>query len=206
MSFVLALAAGYAALASAAIFASERICRTLVPFEDGPRPGKPPALALVALAACVGALLASRPTSAPALAIAALLVASLVACCYSDIVCGIVPDAFTLAPLGAVLAYSALARDVRPALSALLVLAPFALAALCSGGLGMGWGDVKLVTLAAAVLGFETSIVAFSGACFVAAAAAFVRRRQREPIAFVPYLAASAALALALPPALPQLL
>ncbi len=205
MTAVLALALGYAALALGAIFVSKRICRTVEPFEDGPRAGKPPALALVLSAACVGAMLASRHTNAPDLALAALLVASLVACCYSDIVCGIVPDAFTLLPLVAVLVHSALARDARPALSALLVLAPFALAALCSGGLGMGWGDVKLVTLAAAVLGFETSIVAFSAACFVAAAAAFVRRRQSEPIAFAPYLAASAALALALPPALPQL-
>lgn len=206
MTFVLALALGYATLAFCAILASKRLCRTIVPFDDGPRPGKPPALGLIVSAACVGALLASRHTDAPGLGMAALLVASLVACCYSDILCGIVPDAFTLPPLGAVLVHSAFVRDARPALSALLVLAPFAVAALFSRGLGMGWGDVKLVTLAAAVLGFEASIVAFSAACFVAAAAAFVRRRQSEPIAFVPYLAASAALALAIPPALPQIL
>ena len=206
MTLILSMAFAYAALAYGAILASKRMCRGIVPFDDGPPSGKPPALGLIVSATCVGALLASRHTDAQGLAIAALLVASLVACCYSDIVCGIVPDAFTLLPLGAVLVHSALVRDARPALSALLVLAPFALAALFSGGVGMGWGDVKLVTLAAAVLGFEASIVAFSAACFVAAVAAFVRRRRSEPIAFVPYLAASAALALALPPALPQIL
>ena len=204
MTLVLAFAFVYAALAYGAILASKRICRGIVPFDDGPRPGKPPALALVVSAACVGAMLAGRHTNAQGVAVAALLVASLVACCYSDILCGIVPDAFTLVPLGAVLAYSASLHDARPAVSALLVLAPFALAAWRSGGLGMGWGDVKLVTFAAAVLGFEVSIVAFSAACFVAAAAALVRRRRNVPIAFVPYLAGFAALGLALPPALPH--
>jgi prepilin signal peptidase PulO-like enzyme (type II secretory pathway) len=206
MSAVLAFALVYAALAYGAVCASKKICSGIVPFADGPRPGKPPARALLVSAACVGATLASRHASVRDLALAALLTASLVACCYSDIACGIVPDTFTLVPLGAVLAYSALRHDARPVLSALLVLAPFALAAVFSGGLGMGWGDVKLVTLAAAVLGFEVSIVAFSAACFVAAANALWQRRQAEPIAFVPYLAAAAALALALPLTLPQVL
>ncbi len=204
MIAIVTFALAYGALAYGAIFASKRICRGFVPFDDGPRPGKPSAAALIAGSACVGSILASRDVSPQTLVVAALLTASLVACCYSDIVCGIVPDAFTLLPLAAVLIDSAFLRDPRPALSAVFVFAPFALAAALSGGLGMGWGDVKLVTLAAAVLGFEVSIVAFSCACFVAAFAAFVRRRQSEPIAFVPYLAASAALALALP-ALPQI-
>ena len=201
-----ALGCGYAALAYGAILLSKRVCRGLVPFADGPRPARPPARMLVASAACVGVILGWRQTSVQDLALAALLTAALVACCYSDILCGLVPDAFTLVPLAAVLADSALLRDPRPALAALVVFAPFALAAWLSHGLGMGWGDVKLVTLAAAVLGFEVSIVAFSAACFVAAATALVRRRRAEPIAFVPYLAASAAVALALPHALPAAL
>lgn len=199
LALALASAAEFGALACAAIVASKTMCTGVVPFDDGPRPGKPRAGWLVATAACVGAVLASRQTSVEGLVLAAVLSAALAACCYSDILCGIVPDAFTLVPLAAVLAYSAILRDAWPAISALIVFAPFALAALLSSGLGMGWGDVKLVTLAAAVLGFQISIVAFSAACFVAAAIALVRRRQTEPIALVPYLAGSAALALAVP-------
>ncbi len=198
-ALALGLAFGYTALACGAIFASKRACRGIVSFDDGPRAGKPPEVALLAIAACVGAVLAWHHTSARALVLSAILTASLVACCYSDVLVGIVPDRFTLLPLAAVLADAAIFRDAGPAISCLVVLAPFALAAWVSGGRGMGWGDVKLVALIAAVLGIETSIVAFSAACLVAAGIAFARRRQAEPIAFVPYLAGSAALALALP-------
>ena len=124
-----ACAAAFAALAYAATAASKTICTGIVPFDDGPRPGKPRAAWLVAAAAGVGAVLASRHASAQNLMLAAILCAALVACCYSDISCGIVPDAFTLVPLAAVLAYSAIVHDAWPAVSALVVFAPFALAA-----------------------------------------------------------------------------
>jgi len=195
----LALAILFAGLSFAATRTSRALCRNLVPFSDGPRAAKPPTLAFVGLAACLGGALGARHASVQELALAGLLTAALVACCYSDIAFGVVPDSFTLLPLAAVIALSAYERDARPALSALVVCVPFALAAYFSGGRGMGWGDVKLVTLAGAILGSQASFVAFSGACLVAAGTAFVCRRRSEPIAFVPYLAGSAALALTLP-------
>jgi prepilin signal peptidase PulO-like enzyme (type II secretory pathway) len=197
ISFAAALVFG--ALAYAAVVVSERLCRDCVPFDDGPRPGKPPRLALLAIAACVGSIVAGHHLPAQALIAVLILTTALVACCCSDIACGIVPDSFTLLPLAVILGLSAFAHDAGPVLSALAVGVPFALAAILSGGRGMGWGDVKLVALAGAVLGFQTSIFAFSGACLVAAACAFVLRRRSEPVALVPYLAGSAALALAVP-------
>jgi prepilin signal peptidase PulO-like enzyme (type II secretory pathway) len=195
----LATALVYGALAFAAILLSEHLCRDCVPFDDGPRPGRPPRMALVAIAACVGYVVGGRHLPVQGLIAALILTTALVACSCSDIACGIVPDSFTLLPLAVILGLSAFARDAVPVLSALAVVIPFALAALLSRGRGMGWGDVKLVALAGAVLGFQTSIFAFSAACLVAAASALVLRRRSEPIALVPYLAGSAALALAVP-------
>ena len=67
---------------------------------------------------------------------------------------------------------------------------------MLSKGRGLGWGDVKLVALGAAVLGLRTSVLAFSAACLLAVAIAVVRRRRHEPIAFAPYLAGSMTVAL----------
>lgn len=178
---------------------SASICEKIVPFDDGPRPGKPPTIALIGGAAIVGGLLAARGLPLLALAVFAVLVVSLVACWYSDVRCGIVPDSFTLVPLVLVLGVALLERNVSPIVSAVIVFLPFAGAALLSKGRGMGWGDVKLVALGAAVLGLQISVVAFSGACLVAVALAMVRRRRHEPIAFVPYLAGSIAVALTFP-------
>ena len=178
---------------------SASLCEGIVPFEDGPRPGKPPTIALVVGAACVGWVLAMRGIPLPALGIFALLVVTLAACWYSDVRCGIVPDSFTLIPLALVIGIALVQRNVAPLVSAAIVVVPFGFAAFFSKGRGMGWGDVKLVALGAAVLGLRTSVLAFAAACLMAVAIAVVRRKRREPIAFVPYLASAIAVALAFP-------
>lgn len=188
---------GFAALLG--LRCSAAMCENIVPFQDGPRPGKPPTIALIVGATIVGAVLATRGLPAQGLSIFAVLVVSLVACWYSDVRCGIVPDAFTLVPLVLVLGVALVERNVVPLVSGVIVFLPFAGAALLSKGLGMGWGDVKLVALGAAVLGLQTSVLAFCGACLLAVLIAVVRRRRHEPIAFVPYLAGSIAVALTFP-------
>ena len=189
----------YGCAAYLVVQVSERICAGIVPFEDGPAPGKPPVAALVAGAAICGASLASRGADAPALAIAGLLIVSLAACWYSDVRCGIVPDAFTLVPLGIVFVVATFERNPAPFVAAAVVFVPFAIAAFLSKGRGMGWGDVKLVALGAAVLPLQSAMLAFSAACIVAVIVAAVRRRRMQPIAFAPYLSGAIAVALAFP-------
>jgi len=178
---------------------SAAVCKNVVPFEDGPKPGRPPVTALVVGSALVGMSLALRGADLPTLGIVALLTVSLVACWYSDVLCGVVPDYFTLVPLGLWLLVAALMHNFVPAIGALIVFVPFAVFALLSKGRGMGWGDVKLATLGAAVLGVQAAFLAFAGACLVAVFIAAIRRRRSEPIAFAPYLAGAIAISLALP-------
>jgi leader peptidase (prepilin peptidase)/N-methyltransferase len=176
-----------------------RICDGIVPFDDGPAPGKPPVLALIAGAGFCGVALALRGADIPSLLLAALLTVALAACTYSDIRCGILPDVFTLVPLAIVLLIALVMRNPVPFIAAVVVFAPFAIAAFISGGRGMGWGDVKLVALGAAVLPLQSAMLAFSAACIVAVVVAAIRRRRTEPIAFAPYLSGAIAAALAFP-------
>ena len=196
---VVLVAASYGCVAFVGLRLAASVCEKIVPFSDGPRPGTPPSRALLAGAIVVGALLAARGIPTLELAVFAILIVSLVSCWYSDVRCGIVPDSFTLVPLALVLGFALANHDVMPVVSALVVGLPFAGAALLSGGRGVGWGDVKLVALGGACLGLQSAVLAFSVACFVAVAIAFMRRRQNEPVAFVPYLAGSMAVAVSLP-------
>jgi prepilin signal peptidase PulO-like enzyme (type II secretory pathway) len=178
---------------------SATVCKNVVPFEDGPKPGRPPVLGLILGCALVGFSLALRGAPAPNLIIAALILVPLVACWYSDVRCGILPDYFTIVPLAFWLLISVAFKNYTPIVSAIIVFVPFGLAAFFSKGRGMGWGDVKLVTLGAAVLGLQAAALAFGGACLVAVFIAMIRRRRSEPIAFAPYLACSIALVIAFP-------
>ena len=73
--------------------------------------------------------------------------------------------------------------------SALIVVVPFALAALLSRGRGMGWGDVKLAAVAGALLGASNALLALALAAFAAAVGARFRRdagAAPRPLAFAP--------------------
>ncbi len=181
-----------------AIQLSAFVCRSIVPFEDGPKPGRPPRIVLVVGAACVGGLLAWQLGLGLGVGIYAFVVGALVACWYSDVLCGIIPDYFTLVPLAIVVLLRVLEHSWTNLLVTLVVTGCFGAAALFSRGRGMGWGDVKLVALGAVVLG-DRSLLAFAAACLAAVVVAAVRRRRTEPIAFAPYLATAIAAAIALP-------
>ena len=199
MSFAAALvlsAVFYALAGLLGIALGKAACVGIVPFADGPRPGRPPRLVLIGGSALVGASLVVHHESVASIALIAILCVSLVACCYTDVACGIVSDFFTLGPLVAVLGSAALHHQVWPFVAALTVFVIFAAAALASKGRGMGWGDVKLAALGGALLGLGGALVAFAGACFVAAAVGLIRRRRREPIAFAPYMAGALAVAM----------
>ena len=193
-------AAGAAALFGAAgyagAFAARRICDTTAPLPDGPPSGRPSVVILVALAGGAGLIEGLRGAGLPELLLAALLCCALVGIWYSDVRSGIVPDVFTLVPLTLVLVGASLSHHWGVLASAGIVFVPFAVAAFASRGLGMGWGDVKLVALGGAVLGWEAAVLAFGCACALAVIVALARKRRHEPLAFAPYLVAAIALPL----------
>jgi prepilin signal peptidase PulO-like enzyme (type II secretory pathway) len=170
-------------------------------FADGPPAGTPAVSVIVGAAALAGLALAIRGVAIPELGIACMMTIVLAGICYADVRCGLVPDVFTLAPLAAVIAGDLLLQQWGAPIAVALVTLPFCVAAKLSQGRGMGWGDVKLVALGAAVLGAQPALLAFTGACFAAVAVAMMMRRRQfvpHPIAFAPYLAAGIAAVLAL--------
>jgi prepilin signal peptidase PulO-like enzyme (type II secretory pathway) len=175
---------------------SDVLCRDVRPFDDGPPGGKPPTMLLIAGAAALGGLITVQGTSLPQLLLVAILASALVGCWYCDVRVGIVPDYFTLVPLGVFFMLAVSVHDWATIESSIAVTIPFAAAAAFSRGRGMGWGDVKLVALLGAALGLQTAIVTLSVACIVAVLVAFARRRRRDPIAFAPYLVTAMALGL----------
>ncbi|HKU67730.1 MAG TPA: A24 family peptidase [Candidatus Baltobacteraceae bacterium] len=168
------------------------------PFDDGPAPAEPPVRWILVGAALVGALAAGRSDSAQHIVMQAVIICSLSAIWCTDMRYGIVPDAFTLIPLAIIAGLALAQHDIWPMVSAVVAFVPFAAMAIASKGHGMGWGDVKLAALGGAVLGFETALLAFAVGAIVAVLYAFARRRQREVIAFAPYLAGAIAVALPL--------
>jgi prepilin signal peptidase PulO-like enzyme (type II secretory pathway) len=172
------------------------------PLEGGPAPTNVPAAAMIAGSAIVGAIAALHGTTLAGLAIVEIVVFALCAAIWTDVTRGFIGDWFTLPPLALVVAIAAFNHTFGPMLLSLAVVTvPFAIAALASKGIGMGWGDVKLVALGAALLDIQTSILMYAVACMVACAIAFARRKRTEPIAFAPYLASAIAIGMILPTA-----
>jgi prepilin signal peptidase PulO-like enzyme (type II secretory pathway) len=196
------------ALIGALIFGAAGVSGTLVAaavvptlqrFEDGPKPFEVHPAALVAGAAVLGAILGWRHVPTADFIVAALATICLTAIWYCDARTGIVPDFFTLIPLGALIVYGIVEHQPLMLVSAVVLFVPFALLAWYSKGVGMGWGDAKLAAFGGALLGIEMATVAFIAASFVAAAWTWLKYRQRNvPIAFAPYLVAAIAGGIAL--------
>ena len=182
-------AAGYLGALLGLAFA-ERI----EPFEDGPKPGRPSIPALIAGCVVIGAVVTPHGNQGQVLLIAIVCVA-LVAIWITDSTRGIVPDVFTLGPLGLILVIALWQHNWFVFVSAAVPFVPFAIVAALSHGRGMGWGDVKMVALGGALLGAETSVLAFALACVAAVVLNYLRGHRRGPIAFAPYLAAAIGLA-----------
>ncbi len=172
-----------ALLGMAAVNRTERL-------PDAPPQAPAPVWVLVAASAVIGAIAATHATQGKILLIAIVCVA-LVAIWISDARTGIVPDAFTLGPLGLILFIGFWQHAWPVFISAAIPFVPFALTAALSKGRGMGWGDVKLVALGGAVLGAQSAVLAFALACVAAVALNYLRGRRSGAIAFAPYLAAA---------------
>lgn len=198
MIAIVAAAAFFGCIGFIGVYASRSVCAGVTPADDGPSPGKAPSAALVAGATLLGGLLFAASTPPLQLGIAAIVVFALVACWCSDATCGIVPDLFTLVPLAALLSFALAHRDWMTIASAVLIFAPFAVAALTSRGYGMGWGDVKLVALTGAVLGAPLALIALAVACAAAVIGHKIAGARHTPIAFAPYIAAATGIALPL--------
>jgi prepilin signal peptidase PulO-like enzyme (type II secretory pathway) len=195
------IAAGVAALFFACVAfigvqTSRALCAGVQTDDAGPASATPPYVVLVLAGAVLGGLLVAVGATPLQLGIAAIVAFALVACWCSDALCGIVPDAFTLAPLAALLLFSFAQRDWWIVLSAAIAFAPFAAAAIVTRGSGMGWGDVKLVALCGAALGAPLVVFAMAAACAAAVVGHLIGRGGSRPIAFAPYIAAATALAL----------
>ena len=194
------------ALIGALIFGAAATCgilaaRTMLPvlprFDDAPPAVDFPPAALIAGAVVLGAVLGFRMPPTDLFVISAVVMICLVAIWYCDARTGIIPDAFTLAPLALIVVYSLVQHQPMALLSAVILFTPFAILAFLSKGRGMGWGDAKLAALGGALLGVSQATVAFVLASLVAALAAWLKYRKRNaPIAMGPYLVAAIAASL----------
>jgi len=188
----------FACIAFVATQASTIMCSTVERADDGPRSSKPPYVVIVVATAALGAILMLLHTPPLQLGIAVIVVFALVACWCSDALCGFLPDAFTLAPLAALLLFAVAQHDWELIVSAAIVFVPFAAAAFFSRGLGMGWGDAKLVALTGAVLGAPLGYFTLAVACVAAVIVHRFAGPRTRPIAFAPYIAALTGAALPL--------
>ncbi|MBV9717940.1 MAG: prepilin peptidase [Candidatus Eremiobacteraeota bacterium] len=188
----------FGALAIMGALAGRAICAGVEPAADGPATGTPPYAVLVVGSALIGGFLLAAKFTPLEIGIAAIVLFALVACWCTDVICGMVPDAFTLVPLAALLLFSFAQHDWWIAFSAAIAFAPFAVAALFTRGYGMGWGDAKLVALCGAALGAPVAAMALAVACAAAVVGYRLAGAARSPIAFAPYIAAATAVALPL--------
>ena len=184
----------FASAAIAGLVAAAAICSRIQGFEDGPKSGTPPIVALVAGAALIGGIAGAHADPAR-LGLVAIVTAAFVAAWYCDVARGAIPDVFSLGPLAAIAVLAFVWHDPRMIVSSLIVVVPFSIAAYLSRGRGMGWGDVKLAAVAGAMLGASNALLALALAAFAAAVGAKFRRDSAlQPLAFAPYLIGATAL------------
>jgi prepilin signal peptidase PulO-like enzyme (type II secretory pathway) len=187
----------FAAAAACGIVAAKTMLPMLHRFEDAPPAVEFTPGALIGGAAVIGGVMGARTPPMALLVISVVAIAGLVATWYADSKTGIIPDVFTLVPLGIVIAYGISQHQWTPALSAVVMFIPFAILAAVSKGRGMGWGDAKLAALGGALLGASSAVYVLALASLVAALVAWLKYRKRNaPIAMGPYLVAAIAAAL----------
>lgn len=179
------------------VFAAEQICARVEAFADGPQAASPRPWLIVGMMVVAGGCVAVHGFAASVLAVGAVAAFALTGSWYCDLARGIVPDFFTLFPLGCLAVFAAVEGEWKVLISAAIPFAPFAVAAIVSRGRGMGWGDAKLVALGGAVLGAQASLIAFAVSCFAAGIVARIGGRRGTPIAFAPYLVVAITIVLA---------
>jgi prepilin signal peptidase PulO-like enzyme (type II secretory pathway) len=203
MWIVVAAAVIFACSAYLATSVASMIYAKDAPLEDGPRPGRVglwQTLVMVVVAAAIGVVSVEHASDLRSLAVTDLAVFALCAVIWTDVTRGFIGDWFTLPTIAIVFVVGFSEQAFFPMLISFgLVTLPFVGAALISKGMGMGWGDVKLVALGAALLNVQTSMLMFAIACMVACGIAFARHKRGEPIAFAPYLATAIAIGMIVP-------
>lgn len=176
------------------ILAANAILPRLHRFDDAPPAADFPAAALVAGAVVVGAVMGFRSPALDQLVVGAISIAALVAIWDCDAKTGIIPDVFTLPPLGLLIVYALFTHQPMAIVSAVAMFVPFGFLAFISRGRGMGWGDAKLAAFGGALLGLESATIAFVLASLVAGLAAWIVQRSRKAtVAMGPYLVAAIA-------------
>ena len=145
----------------------------------------------------LGAIVSRHGASSLVLAETAGVLFVLVAVWVCDVLCGIIPDAFTLLPLLGLVLVRGFLQQWDFLFAGAFVFVPFAVLAVCSKGVGMGWGDVKLATFGGVLLGAYPAMLSFLAASLLAVIIASARRNRNEPFAFGPYLAGAIGVALA---------
>lgn len=195
---IVVTALAFAAFAYAGVLAATTYWPKGPVMEGSPRAlDVPPLTVILVGAALLGGICAFHGAPTETLAIVAVMTGLLTAIWCVDVTRGIVPDALTLIPLLALLVAGLLTGRWYVLLAAIVPAVPFAFMAWRTKGMGLGWGDVKLVALGGALLGMQTAILAFALASIAAIVVARVRRRATEPVAFAPYLVSAIALPLA---------
>jgi hypothetical protein len=199
MITILLATIAFAGAAALGLAAARGVCGSVAESPPGgPPPGVVPQQLLVAGAAVLGAIAAYRGLPLAGMAIVWLACGLLTAIWASDVVRGIIPDVFTLVPLGAIMLAAALAGHYEVLFAAVVPAVPFAFLAWRSGGLGLGWGDVKLAMLGGPLIGMQNALMAFALGCLAAVVIARIRKVSHQPVAFAPYLASAIALPLVL--------
>jgi prepilin signal peptidase PulO-like enzyme (type II secretory pathway) len=198
MIAILLATAAFALAAVLGLAAARNVCGPIAEsLPDGPVPGIVPERVLVIGAAVLGAAAAYRGLPLAGMAIVWLACGLLTAIWASDVVRGIIPDMFTLVPLGAIMLAAALAGHWEVVLAGVVPALPFAFLAWRSGGIGLGWGDVKLAMLGGPLIGMQHALMAFALGCLAAVVVARIRKVSHQPIPFAPYLVSAIALPLA---------
>ncbi len=199
MITILLATVAFACAAVLGLAAARGVCGSIAESPPGgPPPGVVPHQLLVAGTALLGAIAAYRGLPLAGMAIVWLACGLLTAIWASDVVRGIIPDVFTLVPLGAIMLAAALAGHYEVLFAAVVPAVPFAFLAWRSGGLGLGWGDVKLAMLGGPLIGMQNALMAFALGCLAAVVIARMRKVSHQPVAFAPYLASAIALPLVL--------
>lgn len=164
--------------------------------------------AVEALTGIMGMLLVCRFPPSPLLAVYALFVAALIVISFIDLAHQIIPDVISLPGIVVGLLLSALGYGPSLVDSAIGILLGggllYAVAAgyhALTGREGMGGGDIKLLAMIGAFLGWRAVLVtlvlgSFTGAVVGITAILARRADARLPIPFGPFLALGAACAL----------
>ncbi len=198
MTVILITGILFAAAASLGLFAAQYVCAGVEAHDDGPPPSPVPERMLIVASGVLGCICAARGLPLPAMAIVGLACGLLTAVWAADVTRGIIPDVFTVVPLGAVLLAAGLAGHWEVVVAAVVPAVPFAILAWRSRGIGLGWGDVKLAALGGPMIGMQNALIAFTLSCLVAVVVARLRGAKGQPVAFAPYLASAIAVPLAL--------